>query len=76
MWNSIEKFATGHLYGARLDYYAAAVWEISPDETGPRSSAEIEANMEVSFTLKFSRLISLLFFQTFEGVTYFLVSLR
>ena len=31
MWNIIEKFATGLLYGARLDYYAAAVWEIGPD---------------------------------------------
>lgn len=56
--------------------YAAAVWEISPDKTGPGSAAEIEPNMEVSFTLKFSRLISLLFLQTFEGVTYFLVSPR
>lgn len=54
MCNSIEKFATGHLYGARLDYYATAVWEISPDKTGPRSAAEIEPNMEVSFTLKFA----------------------
>lgn len=39
-------------------------------------AAEVDANMEVSFTLKFSRLISLLFFQTFEGITYFLVSPR
>ena len=57
MWNSIEKFATGHLYGAngaRLDYYAATVWEISPDKTGPGSAAEIEPNMEVSFTMKFA----------------------
>lgn len=61
MCNSIKKFATGHLYGAWLDYYAAAVWEISPDKTGPRSAAEIEPNMEVSFTLKFACLISLPF---------------
>ena len=34
--------------------YAAAVWEISPDKTGPGSAAEIEPTMEVSFTLKFA----------------------
>jgi len=41
--------------------YAAVFWEISPDKTGPESAAEIEPNMEVSFTLKFACLISLLF---------------
>ena len=46
--------------------YAAVFWEISPDKTGPENAAEIEPNMEVSFTMKFACQISLLFLQTLK----------